>query len=154
MKSSCHLTKENERLVYGVAVKLPNAVSPQNKTLLTRNAQIDVSKPSRLSLPSVTLRWSVDAIGPIHVSARPRRRLSLIRSPILANVAPHKIFAEVCVAFPELTVSHLLLTHLAFSAHLLFSVEGCLLLLSRLLANAVCDPSIARERLREPGWFL
>lgn len=82
--------------------------------------------------------------------ARPRRRLlSLLRAPVRPDVASHEVLAEVGVALAQLAFPHLLLAHLAFPAHLLFPVERGLLLLRRLLADAVCDAAVAGEGLGE-----
>jgi hypothetical protein len=58
------------------------------------------------------------------------------------------------VALAELAVSHFLLAHLAFPAHLLFPLEGGLLLLRWFLADAIGDAAIAGEGLGEARGFF
>jgi hypothetical protein len=91
--------------------------------------RLKVQNLDHLPLPPIALRWSVDTTGPIHVPARSRRRLSLLRPAVRTDVASHEALAEVRIALPEVTISLLLLAHLTFSAHLFLTVECSLLLL-------------------------
>jgi hypothetical protein len=93
------------------------------------NAAFEAEELDHLSLPSITLRWSIDTTGPIHVPAGPCGRLSLLWPSVRADVASHEALAEVRIALPKVTISLFLFAHLAFSAHLFFTMQSSLLLL-------------------------
>ena len=116
------------------SLRTPKAqLIPSSQTNNPNPQTNSVRTAGSLPLPPIPLHRPPAAIRPVHMPARPRRRLlSLLRrrpAPVRADVAPHEVVSEMGIPLAELAVSHFLLAHLAFPAHLLFPVEGGLLLL-------------------------